>query len=87
MNKEERYGVDITQSAIIIFQVLRGNFTNLKDGVGLDISRMRNNELSELTSALLKSNTKNITLRNSYANPGENQSSTSTQVHPLSPFH
>lgn len=55
--------VGITESAVMITEMLNGNFSNVSDGTTLDISGMGQKEFSQLIDVLMKSD-KNIRVKN-----------------------
>jgi RHS repeat-associated protein len=63
-NVAEDQAKNITESALIVIEVLNGDFSNLKDGMELDISGMGRDELGTLIQSLLKSDAKDVKLWN-----------------------
>jgi len=70
-NAAEGQAKNITESALIVIEVLNGDFSNLKDGTELDISGMGRNELDTLIQSLLKSDAKDVKLWNKSKREGE----------------
>ena len=59
----------ITKSAVIVIEVLNGNYRNLQTGSKLDISGMPYEEFSILKSAIEKSGVRNISLVEYHSGP------------------
>jgi hypothetical protein len=58
-------GMNITESAVLVVQMLNGNYSNVKDGTTIEISGMNSKQLSQLIDAALKSE-KKVRFHNEY---------------------
>lgn len=79
-NQAEGQAASITDSAIIVAEVLNGDYSNLSAGSTLDISGMGSKELKTLINAVLKSEVENITLMNYYQKPEDSAQIGSGQI-------
>ena len=58
-------GMSITESAVLVVQMLNGNYSNIKDGTTIEISGMNKKQLNQLIDAALKSE-KKVRFTNEY---------------------
>lgn len=58
-------GMNITESAVLVVQMLNGDYSNIKDGTSIEISGMNQKQLAQLVDAALKSE-KKVTFKNEY---------------------
>ena len=61
-------GMNITESAVLVVQMLNGNYSNIKDGTTIEISGMNSKQLGQLVDAALKSE-KKVRFSNEYKDP------------------
>jgi len=79
-NQAEGYAASITESAVLVTEVLNGEYSNLESGTTLDVSGIGSKELSTLVNSVLKSGVDNVTLMNYHQKPEDSAQIGSGQI-------